>query len=123
MFYEGRFNQHVLMKYLKRLIKDAAGRPLVIVLDNHPSHHGKALKAWARENSEKITLQYLPSYSPDLNPDEFLNCDLKYQIAKRPDRREKGSLKKTATSVMRSLQKIPARIASYFEAESIMYAC
>ncbi len=122
MFYEGRFNQHVLMKYLKRLIKDAAGRPLVIILDNHPSHHGKALKAWVGENSEKITLQYLPSYSPDLNPDEFLNCDLKYQIAKRPDRREKGSLKKTATSVMRSLQKIPARIASYFEAESIKYA-
>ena len=73
------------MKYLKRLIKDAAGRPLVIILDNHPSHHGKALKAWVGENSEKITLQYLPSYSPDLNPDEFLNCDLKYQIAKRPD--------------------------------------
>ena len=122
MFYEGRFNQHVLMKYLKRLIKDAAGRPLVIILDNHPAHHGKALKAWVGENSEKITLHYLPSYSPDLNPDEFLNCDLKYQIAKRPDRREKGSLKKTASSVMRSLQKIPARIASYFEAESIMYA-
>ena len=56
MFYEGRFNQHVLMKYLKRLIKDAAGRPLVIILDNHPSHHGKALKAWVGENSEKITL-------------------------------------------------------------------
>ena len=122
MFYEGRFNQHVLMRYLKRLIKDAAGRPLVIILDNHPSHHGKVLKAWAGENSEKITLHYLPSYSPDLNPDEFLNCDLKYQIAKRPDRREKGSLKKTATSVMRSLQKMPARIASYFEADTILYA-
>lgn len=123
MFYEGRFNQHVLRKYLKRLIKDAAGRPLVVILDNHPSHHGKALKAWAEINSKKITLKYLPSYSPDLNPDEFLNCDLKYQIAKRPDRREKGALKKTARSVMRSLQKMPARIASYFDAESIKYAC
>lgn len=123
MFYEERFTQHVLMKYLKRLIKDAAGRPLVIILDNHPSHHGKALKSWVKENSKKITLHYLPSYSPDLNPDEFLNCDLKYQIAKRPDRREKGALKKTASSVMRSLQKMPARIASYFKAESINYAC
>ncbi|MFK5922061.1 MAG: transposase, partial [Verrucomicrobiota bacterium] len=72
---------------------------------------------------KKITLKYLPSYSPDLNPDEFLNCDLKYQIAKRPDLREKGALKKTARSVMRSLQKMPARIASYFKAETIRYAC
>lgn len=122
MFYDGRFNQQVLMKFLKRLIKDAAGKPLVIILDNHPSHHSKALKEWASGQKERITLSYLPSYSPDLNPDEFLNCDLKYQIAKRPDRREKGALKKTAIKVLRSLQKSPARVSSYFKAESIQYA-
>ena len=122
MFYEGRFNQVVLIKFLKRLIKDAGGKPLVVILDNHPSHHGKLLKEWAAKQEEKITLRYLPSYSPDLNPDEFLNCDLKYQIAKRPDRCEKGGLKKTATKVLHSLQKMPARIASYFEAESVNYA-
>ncbi len=122
MFYEGRFNQHVLMKYLKRLISDAAGRPLVVIMDNHPSHHGKLLKDWAGENSSLITLEYLPSYAPDLNPDEFLNCDLKAQISKRPDRRKKGQLRKTATGVMRSLQKMPERVASYFKAADIAYA-
>ena len=54
--------------------------------------------------------------------EEFLNCDLRAQISKRPDRREKGALKKTATSVMRSLQKKPERVASYFEADDIAYA-
>ena len=122
MFYEGRFNQRVLMRYLRRLVKDAGGRPLVVVMDNHPSHHGKELKAWAEREKRKIKLCYLPSYSPDLNPDEFLNCDLKYRIAKRPDRREKGALRKVATSVLRSLQKQPSRIAKYFEAQSILYA-
>lgn len=121
MFYEGRFNQHVLMKYLKRLIKDAKGRPLFVILDNHPSHHGKLLKAWEEENSQKISLHYLPSYAPDLNPDEFLNCDLKTQTAQKPERREEGSLKKAAIKVLRSLQKQPARIASYFESETIQY--
>jgi transposase len=122
MFYEGRFNQKVLMNYLKRLIREAAGRPLVVIMDNHPSHHGKLLKEWAAENSKTITLEYLPSYAPDLNPDEFLNCDLKAQISKRPDRRKKGELRKTATGVMRSLQKKPARVASYFKAADIAYA-
>ena len=122
MFYGGRFNQDVLVKYLKRLIKGAGGRPLVVIMDNHPSHHGKKLKAWAQTNKAKIKLRYLPSYSPDLNPDEFLNCDLKHEISKRPDRREKGGMKKTATKVLRSLQKKPARVASYFKAESISYA-
>ena len=122
MFYEGRFNQDVLMKYLKRLIKDADGRLLIVILDNHPSHHGKKLKKWAGGNSSKIMLHYLPSYSPDLNPDEFLNCDLKTEIAKKPERREKGALKKTALGVLRSLQKQPARVASYFKAKTISYA-
>lgn len=122
MFYGGRFNQHVLMKYLKRLVKEAAGRPLVVILDNHPSHHGKALKRWVEKSGKRIRLRYLPSYAPDLNPDEFLNCDLKHQVAKRPDRREKGGLKTTAIAVLRSLQKTPARIVSYFEACSIAYA-
>lgn len=122
MFYEGRFNQNLLIKFLRRLVKEAAGRHLIVIMDNHPSHHGKTLKAWAEENSAEITLEYLPSYAPDLNPDEFLNCDLKAQIAKRPERRKKGGFRKTATGVMRSLQKMPERVASYFEAEDIAYA-
>lgn len=122
MFYDGRFNQQVLMKFLKRLMKDAAGRPLVVILDNHPSHHGKALKEWVAKQKGKLVLHFLPSYSPDLNPDEYLNCDLKGEIAKRPDRREKGALKKTAIKVLRSLQKSPDRIVSYFKAERIRYA-
>lgn len=122
MFYEGRFNQYVLMKYLKRLVKDANGRPLIVILDNHPSHHGTVLKDWVALQRSKIILHYLPSYAPDLNPDEFLNCDLKTEISKRPERREKGSLKKSALKVLRSLQKQPVRIAKYFEAQSIRYA-
>ena len=122
MFYEGRFNQNTLISYLKRLVKEAGGRKLMVILDNHPSHHGKMLKRWVEEKENKIELYFLPSYSPDLNPDEFLNCDLKYQIAKRSERRGKGGLKKAARSVLRMLQRRPDRIKSYFEAESINYA-
>ncbi len=122
MFYEGRFNQYVLKDYLKRLLKDAKGRPLIIILDNHPSHHGNDLKAWVKSKKKLLALHYLPSYAPDLNPDEFLNCDLKAEIAKRAERREKGALKTTALKVLRSLQKQPKRIAKYFNAESIQYA-
>ena len=122
MFYEGRFTQQVLISFLKRLMKGANGRALVVILDNHPAHHGKMLKSWVDEQVKKLTLHYLPSYSPDLNPDEYLNGDLKYQIAKKPDRREKGKLREVATQVLRSLQKQPDRIRSYFNAAPIQYA-
>ena len=39
-------------------------------------HHSKLVKAWLEENKEQIEVYYLPSYSPDMNPDECLNGDL-----------------------------------------------
>ena len=48
-----------------------------LILDNLRVHHGKLVKAWAAERQDKIELFYLPSYSPELNPKERLNADLK----------------------------------------------
>ena len=65
---------------------------------------------------------YLPSYSPDLNPDEYLNNDLKGEVSRRADSRQKGRLGKSALSAMRRIQKKPARVRKYFQAEPIRYA-
>jgi len=40
-------------------------------------HHSKPVKEWVEAHTDKIELFFLPSYSPELNPDEHLNCDLK----------------------------------------------
>ena len=61
-------------------------------------------------------------YSPDLNPDEFLNCDLKALVSKRPDSRHKGALSRTSLHAMRSIQKQPHRVRKYFQAKTIAYA-
>ena len=38
----------------------------------------------ASSTTRSSLLDYLPSYAPDLNPDEYLNCDLKCEVAKPP---------------------------------------
>ena len=48
-----------------------------MILDNLRVHHAKIIKAWVEEHKEQIELFYLPAYSPDLNPDEYLNQDYK----------------------------------------------
>lgn len=121
MFYEGTMNAKRLIEFLKRLIKERE-RKTHLILDNLRVHHAKVLKAWLCERRDQIEIHYLPSYSPDLNPDEFLNCDLKEEIGKRPEGKTKGNLKKRATSHMRRPQQSPKRVAKYFEAESIRYA-
>lgn len=90
-------------------------------MDNLRVHHAKVVKAWVEQRPEKIELHYLPGHSPGLNPDEYLNCDLKTELAKRPERRIKGKFTKTVRSTMKKLQGLPKRVASYFEAKPLAY--
>lgn len=122
MFYRGSLNVSVFLLFLKRLIRDARGRRVYLIVDNLRVHHARKVQQWVATHSEAVALHYLPSYSPDLNPDEYLNNDLKNGVSRRADNREKGRLAKSALSQMRSIQKQPARVQKYFEAESIRYA-
>jgi len=122
MCYEKSFTYRVFHKFLKRLIIESEGRKLIVIVDNLRVHHSRVIKRWVRRYSHLIQLEYLPSYSPDLNPDEYLNCDLKTELSKRAEKREKGNWRPTVEQCMQSLEKQPERIQSYFKAESITYA-
>jgi transposase len=65
---------------------------------------------------------YLPSYSPELNPDERLNADLKYALGSRVQVRTKDKLKAATQNHMATLAANPARVVSYFQDPRIKYA-
>lgn len=123
MVYGGMFTAQTLIKFLKRLIKDA-GRMVYLILDNLRVHHAKLVQAWLEEDEVQKSLRifYLPSYSPELNPDEYLNCDLKAGVAARVPSRTQEDLTSAAVSHLRMLQKNPKRVAKYFKHRSIKYA-
>lgn len=123
MIYNETFTAQMMIKFLKRLIKDAK-RKIFLILDNLRVHHAKLVKAWLEENEIKKLLRvfYLPSYSPELNPDEYLNCDLKGGVFGQAPIRDKESLKKAAVSHLRLLQKKPQRVQKYFKNKFIAYA-
>lgn len=82
----------------------------------------KLVKAWLEHNSNKIVVYYLSSYSPDLNPDEYLNNDLKNGTRSSSPSRSREDLKGKVKSQMRVLQQKPSRVANYFQRPSIRYA-
>jgi transposase len=67
-------------------------------------------------------LFYLPSYSPELNPDERLNADLKYAIGSKVAVRTKKKLKDATNEHMEMLKQNPDRVRSYFQDKRIKYA-
>lgn len=119
--FEGAMNADILIDFMRRLIKDA-GRKVFLILDNLKVHHAKPVKAWLAEHAADIEVFYLPSYSPELNPDEMLNADLKSVVTSKAPARTKGHLKKAAVSHLRRLQKSPRRVMSYFRHGPVRYA-
>ena len=121
MVLNGALDSDQLIAFLKRLVKDAK-RKVFLILDNLRVHHAKLVKAWLAKHQDEIEVFYLPSYSPELNPDEMLNADLKQAVTTKAPARTKGQLLKATTSHMRKLQKSPARVKSYFEHAPVKYA-
>ena len=121
MMYKDTMNCNLLIKFMTRLTKDA-GRKVFLVLDNLRVHHGKLVKEWLEANKENIEVFYLPSYSPELNPDEYLNGDLKRKIRSGIPARSQKDIEKKTRSFMKTLQTRPKHVGRYFEHEKITYA-
>jgi len=121
MMYEGTFDAKRFIKFLRRLCKEA-GRKIYLILDNLKVHHAKVVQAWLDQHKEEIEVFFLPSYSPELNPDEYLNCDLKGGVHSKPPARSQQELKDAVFSHMRLLQNSPGRVANYFKHPKIRYA-
>lgn len=121
MTYKGSMDADRFVEFLKRLVKNAE-KKIYLILDNLRVHHSKIVKTWVEENQDKISLYYLPSYSPERNPDEYLNCDLKYGLSQKVTPKNEQDLASNVNSHMRLLQKNPKRVAKYFKHQSIKYA-
>jgi transposase len=121
MLYKENMTSQVLIRFMSRLVK-GADRKVFLILDNLRVHHSKLVKAWLEEHEEEIAVFYLPSYSPELNPDEYLNGDLKHCIRSGLPARTVKALTKKTRSFMRKLQNRPKHVSNYFKHPKIAYA-
>lgn len=98
MLYKENMSSESLINFMKRLVKDA-GRKIYLILDSLKVHHNYLVSGWLEKHKDRIEVFYLPSFSPELNPDEYLNNSLKGRVsaglpgkdfnrAKQPDARK-----------------------------------
>ncbi|GAA3476012.1 IS630 family transposase [Streptomyces yanii] len=120
MVVEGGVNAAVFLTFAKRLVADA-DRPVFLVLDNHSIHKSKKLKAFAEESGGRLRLFYLPGYSPELNPDEWVWKSIKHDSIGSTAHANAEDLKGKALSALRRLQKLPARVTGFFRAPDLAY--
>jgi transposase len=121
MIYRETLTSEVFIRFMERLIKDSKKKVFLIV-DNLRVHHSAPVKEWVEANKERIALFHLPSYSPERNPDEYLNGDLKSELSRKSPPMDQRHLERNLIGSMRRLSKSPKRVASYFEHPAVTYA-
>jgi len=121
MIIDEAFNADKLVEFLGALVKDT-DKKVFLILDNLRVHHSKPVKAWLAERTDKIEVFYLPSYSPELNPEERLNADLKHAIGKKVPVRTKAKLRDATQQHMDMLKSNPDRVRSFFQDKRVKYA-
>jgi transposase len=121
MLYEGALNADRFIVFLRRLIKDA-GQKVVLIVDNLKVHKAGKVTAWVKSHAHEIELCYLPSYAPDHNPSEDPNNDLKQQLRQQRQPGSEQELVERTRSVLRAIQRSPECVRAYFRPEPVRYA-
>ena len=86
---------------MRKLVRQMPHK-VFLILDNHPVHRSGVAKKWLRKHADEIELFFLPSYSPELNPDELLNQDVKTNAVGKNRARNKTELMRTVRSFLYS---------------------
>ena len=119
--FEGKFNTEVFIDFLGRLCKGSS-RKIFLIVDNHSVHTSKAVVEWLKGREDKIELFFIPKYSPQLNPPEYLNQDLKANVLKRKRAKNRGELAKIVEGFLLRKKRDKGCVARYFQAAMVKYA-
>ena len=121
MVFKKSFNAEVFLDFLKRLVRQSTQK-IYLVVDGHPAHRAVKVKNWLDERPEDIRLFFLPGYSPELNPDEKLNQDVKSNAVGRKRPHNIVEMIRTVRSFLRGRQRQPHIVKKYFHDKDVLYA-
>ncbi len=121
MIIDGRFNSDVFQTFLQQIIKYSRQK-IYFVTDGHPAHKTKKLNEWLHENKERIEVFFLPPYSPELNPQEYVNQDVKTNIIGKKRPINKAEMRTNVEDFMNHRKSDKMQVLKYFHAEHVRYA-
>ena len=116
-----RFDATVMLDFLRRLIRHRPQK-IFLIVDRHPVHRCKRVRQWLERHSDRIRLFFLPAYSPELNPDELLNHDVKANAVGRQRPTNRAEMIGNLRSYLRSTQRQPSIVQNFFREKHVAYA-
>jgi transposase len=124
MIFRQRFTARVFLNFLSRLLRltRKTRRKVFLIVDGHPAHKSRLVNRWLAEHAAQIHTFCLPSYSPELNPDELLNQDVKTNALGRVGPVNVQEMMDNVRSYLRITQARPKLVKNYFRERHVQYA-
>jgi transposase len=121
MIIQGRFNSKVFIDFLGRMLKGERQK-IFLIVDGHSAHKSKMVKDWISKRPDRLEIFFLPPYSPELNPDEYLNQDIKTNTVRSKPPRTKDEMTNTTIKFLEGKKRSKKSVKKYFQNEFINYA-
>jgi len=118
--YTGKFSGEKFAELLKCFMKNKKNN-VILILDGHPSHKSKVVKEYLKSLNGKLEFYFLPPYSPDLNPDEFVWNHLKSHMLPTKYLGSQLSIDDAVKSCLNAIKKNKDLVMSFFRAKSVLY--
>lgn len=119
-FLEGNTNAAAFIEYLKKLLHDVPGK-IFLIVDRHGAHTAAATKQFVDSTQGRLKLFYLPPYSPELNPDEWVWKNVKSDNVGRAVVRGRDELKNTIENAIERLHRLPDVVCGFFRDPDLAY--
>jgi transposase len=121
MTYKGSMNDARFLVFLGRLLRSTT-KKVFLITDRLRAHDDDTVHEWVEAHQDRIELYYLPKYSPEMNPVEYLNNDMKESVNAPGLPDNKDTLRSRMQRFMRRLSHWPAHVMCYFLHPSVQYA-
>ena len=115
-----RVNSATFIEYLKKLLADVPGK-IFLVVDGHSAHKASATRQFVASTKGRLRLFYLPPYSPELNPDEWVWKNLKHDRVGRTAARNVKEMKTVIEKAVDRLQSCARLVRGFFRDPNLAY--
>ena len=111
---KGKVNADKHIEFLKQIMKQHPCRKIIVIEDRSPVHRAKKVDKFVEQNNKKLAIYRIPSYAPELNPDEHVWEYLKAYQLKTHQAQNTKELRHLVKRKMQSIQRNKPLILSFF---------
>jgi len=118
--FEGRMSAGMFIDYLTSLLNDFPG-PIFLIVDGASAHTARRTKNFVAATEGRLSLYFLPPYSPQLNPDEWVWNNVKNTQIGHPGPLSQGHLRQLAEAALQHLEDLPHTVRGFFRVTGVAY--